>query len=171
MPAATYHVVITVMDATKTEERSVSATLTVVVQNVPGAPLLSPVAQNRGFSGNTQLDDGSANGSPITDYLVRWQGGEQSCGNVTSCRIGNLHNGTTYTFTVRARNAIGWSPDSNAVTGRPNRAPEPPGQVQVRGGHRSVEVSWNEPDYAGSRPSSYTVQLQGPTVGRRRTPG
>ena len=79
---------------------------------------------------------------------MRWQGGEQSCGNVTSCRIGNLHNGTTYTFTVRARNAIGWSPDSNAVTGRPNRAPEPPGQVQVRGGHRSVEVSWNEPDYA-----------------------
>ena len=32
----------------------------------------------------------------------------------------------------------------------------------MRGGHRSVEVSWNEPDYAGSRPSSYTVQLQGP---------
>lgn len=46
MPAATYHVVITVMDATKTEERSVSATLTVVVQNVPGAPLLSPWPQN-----------------------------------------------------------------------------------------------------------------------------
>ena len=163
MPAATYHVVITVMDATKTEERSVSATLTVVVQNVPGAPLLSPVAAKPEDSAVTlNWTTGSANGSPITDYLVRWQGGEQSCGNVTSCRIGNLHNGTTYTFTVRARNAIGWSPDSNAVTGRPNRAPEPPGQVQVRGGHRSVEVSWNEPDYAGSRPSSYTVQLQGP---------
>lgn len=127
MPAATYHVVITVMDATKTEERSVSATLTVVVQNVPGAPLLSPVAAKPEDSAVTlNWTTGSANGSPITDYLVRWQGGEQSCGNVTSCRIGNLHNGTTYTFTVRARNAIGWSPDSNAVTGRPNRAPEPP---------------------------------------------
>jgi serine protease AprX len=69
--------------------------------------------------------------SPITNYVVTPYVGATAqapttVGNVTEAVIRRLRNGTTYTFTVRARNAVGDGPEStasNAVTPQPGRRP------------------------------------------------
>jgi hypothetical protein len=59
-------------------------------------------------------DDG---GSPITRYEVTSHPGGNTCipspATVTTCMVTGLENGTPYSFTVAASNAIGTSPDSD----------------------------------------------------------
>ena len=109
-----------------------TATFTFTIAAVPDAPRLSPVggdAQDGAVA--LQWTPGNANGSPITEYEVRWNGGQKVCGAVTTCQVTGLKNGTTYLFTVRAKNAVGWSADSNQVEGKPDRAPEAPANVEM----------------------------------------
>lgn len=54
----------------------------------------------------------AANGTPISNYVARYSGGQQSCGAAPSCTVTGLTNGRAYTFTVVAQNAIGDSPAS-----------------------------------------------------------
>lgn len=89
---------------------------------IPSPPLIVSVTQ-----ANTQLilvfypsTDG---GSPITDYEYSLDSGATfvSSGTTTSpVRITGLTNGTPYTVLLRARNAIGVGPVSNAVSGTPS---------------------------------------------------
>lgn len=161
--AQSARVVVTVEDATGSAARHVTATFTFTIAAVPDAPRLSPVggdAQDGAVA--LQWTPGNANGSPITEYEVRWNGGQKVCGAVTTCQVTGLKNGTTYLFTVRAKNAVGWSADSNQVEGKPDRAPEAPANVEVKGGYRSASVSWSTGNYEGTRPDSYTVKLVGP---------
>ena len=55
-------------------------------------------------------------GSPITGYTVTSSPGGKTCTTTgaTSCVVGGLANGTTYTFTVKATNVHGTSPSSVA---------------------------------------------------------
>ncbi|MEZ5157227.1 MAG: fibronectin type III domain-containing protein [Candidatus Nanopelagicales bacterium] len=81
------------------------------------APPQPPTAVN-GAPGNAQVtvawsapaDDG---GSPVIDYTVTTIPGGATCTtSSTSCVVPGLTNGTAYTFTVIARNAIGTSTPS-----------------------------------------------------------
>jgi hypothetical protein len=57
-------------------------------------------------------DDG---GSRVTEYVATGFPGGSSCSSAaTSCTVAGLSNGTAYTFTVTARNAIGMSDPSAA---------------------------------------------------------
>ena len=131
--ANTNKVVVTVRDATKTKEREVTGTISVSVMDKPDAPLLSAVSGDpQDGAVNLSWTAGSANGSPITEYKVMWGGdasGERSCGQKTSCLIDGLKNGKTYSFKVQARNEVGWSKDSNAVEGTPDKLPDAPTDV------------------------------------------
>ncbi len=80
-----------------------------------------------GSSGNTQvvvswLAPVRNGGSTITAYTVTASPGGRTCGwssGALSCIVTSLTNGTSYTFTVTATNAVGTSspsPASNAVT-------------------------------------------------------
>jgi hypothetical protein len=71
-----------------------------------------------------------------------------------------LANGTTYTFTVTATNAIGTSPASaasNQVTPSNVTAPLAPTAVTATAGAGSATISWTPPNNGGSPITSYTV--------------
>lgn len=157
---------VTARDATGLASREASATITVSVASAPDAPLLSSASRQAG-EGMVALSwvPGEANGSPILEYQVSWHGasdGSRTCGTAVSCTVPGLVNGGRYTFTVRARNAIGWSAPSNALEAMPDRAPEAPTSVTVTGGVRRATVQWLAPRYVGTPPNAYIITLRGP---------
>lgn len=160
--ASSNTVLVTVQDGTRSRDRQVTATITVSVVDKPGAPLLSPVSgQPADGSVNLSWTAGAANGSPITDYEVDWDGGSKSCGAVTTCQITGLTNGKEYSFTVKAKNEVGWSKPSTSVKAMPDKVPDPPKKVTTEAGYQRVTVKWDVPDYVGTKPDSYTVTLTG----------
>ncbi|MDF7640389.1 Ig-like domain-containing protein [Bifidobacterium sp. ESL0784] len=160
--ASSNTVVVNVQDATKTKEREVSATITISVIDKPAPPLLSPVAGQPADSAvNLSWTPGSANGSPISDYEVDYDGNAKSCGAVTTCNITGLTNGRNYSFSVRARNEAGWSRPSNSVDAMPDKVPDAPSGIKVQGDYQKVTVSWGAPTYTGTKPDDYTVTMNG----------
>ncbi|MDO3397941.1 fibronectin type III domain-containing protein, partial [Nocardioides sp. SOB44] len=105
------------------------------------------------------------NGSPVTGYTITAAPGGATKtvpADTTSTTIGGLNNGTTYTFTVVATNAIGDSPasePSNEVTpAAPATAPSAPANVTAAGGNASATVSWTAPDENNNSPvTGYTI--------------
>ncbi|MGA0121698.1 MAG: fibronectin type III domain-containing protein [Gaiellales bacterium] len=81
---------------------------------IPGAP--GAVAGTRGDrSVNvTWTPPASDGGSPVASYLVTAAPGGATCTatGATTCTVEGLANGTRYTFTVQARNAVGLGPAS-----------------------------------------------------------
>lgn len=162
---STNTIVVTVRDATQTRERETTGSISVAVSDKPDAPLLSAVS-TKPQDGRIDLSwtPGSANGSPITEYKVTWNGprsGERSCGAATSCTIDGLSNGKTYTFKVQAKNEVGWSKASNAVEGTPDKLPDAPTDVNIEGGEHSITVTWKAPSGNFSSIDNYRVTLSG----------
>jgi N,N-dimethylformamidase beta subunit-like, C-terminal/Fibronectin type III domain len=103
----------------------------------------------------------SANGSPITSYLVTTYTGGTARATVstgsssTSFTVTGLTNGTTYTFTVAAVNGVGIGPDStpsSAVTPQVQVTPTAPTAVTGSAGNGSATLSWAAPASSGSSP-------------------
>ncbi len=93
--------------------------ITLTAVGVPSAPTVGAAS-----AGNAQASiaftPGADGGSPITGYTAVATGGATfDCLLSNPCVFTGLANGTTYTFTIAARNAIGTGPASaasNAVT-------------------------------------------------------
>jgi hypothetical protein len=96
----------------------------VTPQTVPDAPSRASATAAAGQATVSWVAPASDGGSPLTGYVVtRYVGGlaygTSNVGVVTQTTVSGLANGTTYTFRVAAKNAIGTgakSDDSNAVT-------------------------------------------------------
>ena len=102
----------------------------------------------------------NANGSPITGYTVTSSPGNfTATGTSSPITVSGLTNGTAYTFTVTATNAIGTSAastPSNAVT--PATTPSAPTAVTATGGDGSASVAFTAPtSNGGAAITSYTV--------------
>ena len=102
----------------------------------------------------------SSGGSPITSYTATSDpGGLTGVGSASPVTVSGLSNGTTYTFTVKATNAIGSGNDSfasNAVI--PGAPPGPPLSVSAVRGNAEATVSFTPPASSGTGSiSSYTV--------------
>lgn len=169
--ASTDTVVATLRDATNTKEREVTGTVNISVMDRPDAPLLSPIAGDfQDGAVSLSWTPGHANGSPISEYKVLWTGdgsGEQSCGVATACRVTGLVNGGKYSFTVVARNEVGWSPPSNAVEGQPDATPTAPTGVNAIADGNAVTVTWSAPEGDFSQVLEYEVTLSGDGICRR----
>ena len=92
------------------------------VLNSPGAPTVSAVTAANG-SLTISFTAGADGGSPITNYKYSIDGTNYIALNPAAATspftISGLTNGTTYSVTIKAVNAVGDSVASNAVTGTP----------------------------------------------------
>ena len=132
-----------------------------VVGDVPTAPTsVTAIASDKSasVSWSPPADSG---GGPVTGYTIRSSPGgvTRTVGNVSSATVTGLTNGTTYTFTVVATNAIGTGPasaPSNAVI--PPAPPSPPTGVTAVRGAASATVSWTAPpSNGGGAITGYTI--------------
>ncbi len=113
-------------------------------------------------------------GRPVTRYTVTASpGGRQVSVTAEDFRrlgyavVPGLTNGTPYTFTVTATNAVGTGPaalPTAAVTPAavPGVVPGPPSGVSVNVGEDAVSLHWNPPSAVGSSPIlGYTITGSG----------
>lgn len=151
---------VTVRDGTNSPDRHVRTLVEITVIARPATPLMLPIdRQPRNASVDLAWVAGASNGSPILEYRVEWDGGSHSCGLATTCRIDGLTNGRQYTFTVKARNEVGWSEDSAAVVGMPDVVPPQPINIVAQAGYHRITVHWNMPDYDGSKAERFIVTI------------
>jgi hypothetical protein len=137
-----------------------AASGSVTPRTVPSAPT-SPVAT----AGNEQVSVAfnvptSTGGSAITGYTVTSSPGNRTSSGVSSpLLVTGLINGTAYTFTVVATNAVGnsvASAPSGSVT--PRTVPSPPTNPVATAGFAQASVVFNAPGSdGGSAITGYTV--------------
>ncbi len=132
----------------------------------PGAPTNVSATAANGAASVTWSAPGSG-GSTIVRYTVTPHAGTEALAPTvvngsppeTGAHVTGLVNGTAYTFTVSATNALGTGPESEAstpVTPR-NATPEAPGSVTATAGNAAATVEWSAPGNGGSQIASYTV--------------
>ena len=126
--------------------RTSSGTVTYTVigrPKSPGAPTVTEVSSHRAVLSWAPADP---QGTPITDYIVRWNGGEKNAGTATSVTIDTLTNGVAVQFTVLARNKVGDS-DLSSPSGSvvPDQIPpKPVAPIVTTFGDKSLTLTWAE---------------------------
>ncbi len=155
---------------------SSKATVTVHVKaTLPSAPAKPTVTRGNG-SVKVTWTAPTDGGSTILSYTVTAHGTGSGTGKTctttgaTSCTVIGLTNGTSYTFTVVAKNSVGTgsaSPTSTPVT--PATLPSAPAKPTVTRGNGSVKVTWTAPTDGGSTILSYTVTAHGTGSGTGKT--
>ncbi len=129
-----------------------------------GAPL--PVAKPTAVRGDQQATVSwikpSGNGSPVTGYTVTASPGGATKtvtgADTLSTTVTGLTNGTAYTFTVTATNAVGdsaASSASDAVT--PAGVPATPAKPRAVRGNQAATITWTKPSGNGAPVTGYTV--------------
>ena len=134
-----------------------------LLKTVPGAPASVAAASAGGSATVSWVPPAFDGGSPITGYVVTPFVGSTPLppfvtGNVTQTLVGGLSYGETYTFTVRARNAVGdgvASAQSNPV--KLVDAPGAPIDPRAVAGNARATVTWGAAPDRGSPVTGYSV--------------
>ncbi len=130
---------------------------------VPDAPTIGTATAGNATATVTFIPPQNDGGSAITSYKVTSApDGLTQSGASSPITLNNLVNGTTYTFTVQAINAVGASlpsAPSNAVT--PATIPGAPTAVYATVGNTQSIVSWTAPSDGGATITQYTVVADG----------
>ncbi len=139
-----------------------SATTAVTPALVPGAPTGVSAARGDGQEMVSFTAPASNGGSAIISYTVTSSpGGRTATCGASPCVVTGLTNGTAYTFTVHATNAIGDSVESvrsAAVTAA--TTPDAPTAVSATPGDGQAHVSFTAPANDGGSPvTGYTVTV------------
>ena len=173
--AATY--TFTVAASNSSGTGPASSTGPVTTPDIPGAPVNVVAVAGDASASLTWAAPASTGGSPITGYGIAISPPATSAQisvSGTSAMVTALFNGTAYTFTVVAVNAVGTGPaslPSAAVTpmAPPPGVPTAPGNVVATPGVGSASVSWTEPS-SGAPITSYTLTIYPPTSSAVVTP-
>lgn len=149
-----------IADASGAPEREVTGRIRVIVRDRPDAPSAPTVVEVRNATAVLMWQAPSANGSPITRYVIRGDGGfSQDCA-ATTCTLTGLRNGQDYRFTVVAVNDVGESePSAPSETVTPDAKPDTPQPPTLTPGDRQLEVSWTAPANEGTPIRSYTLEI------------
>jgi hypothetical protein len=149
----------------------------VPTHTVPGAPT-GVVAIAGNAQATVSFTAPESGGSPITSYTVTSSpSGKTAAGASSPISVTGLTNGTSYTFTVTATNAVGTGPasnPSNSITPiAPATVPGAPTGVVATAGNSQATVSFTAPASNGGSPIAYytvTSSPGGKTLGGRRQP-
>ena len=142
-------------------DRYVEGRITVIVRGKPGIPTTPRVVESRDRAVSLAWEAPANNGEPIDSYRVTAVGTgiTQTCAS-TACTITGLTNDVTYTFTVAAHNAVGWSEPSPASgEARPDTQPFAPAAPEVSRGDGFLDVRWAPPENPGSPILDYLVEI------------
>jgi hypothetical protein len=130
------------------------------VANSPPAPTIGAVSAGDGQVTVNFTPPSTNGGSPITGYTVTSSpSGFTATGMASPITITGLNNGTTYTFSVVASNAVGDSlPSASSTPAVPGIAPSAPLNVTATRGNASASVAFDPPAVTGTGAISlYTV--------------
>lgn len=137
---------------------------------VPAAPVISAVTADKASVTVTWAAP-PATGLALTGYVVRVYVGDSSTPfrtvtagrSATSTKVSKLTNGTVYTVTVTATNAVGAGAESaRSAPVRPGTPPAAPRLGTVTAGNASATVTWQAPGDTGGRPvTGYVVSVYG----------
>ena len=119
-------------------------------------PAADPLAPITDHVITTTLTGLAAGGVATTTTMEYWVGGDQ-----TNVALQGLHDGGTYTFTVRAINALGAGKrsDPSASQTMPS-VPGSPTQVRAVAGIGNIQISWAPPLSDGGHPiTAYIVAV------------
>ena len=137
-----------------------AASNSVTPATVPGAPTIGTAMRGDAQVTVTFTAPASNGGSAITSYTVTSSTGNiTATGTASPITVTGLTNGTAYTFTVKATNAVGTGPasaPSNNVT--PATVPGAPTIGTATRGSAQATVTFTAPtSNGGSAITSYTV--------------
>lgn len=132
------------------------------------APEIGPpgaVTNLRGTVGdgivNLSWDAAPNNGSALTKYTIEGAGGSwEIAPDQRVLEIGDLTNGTPYTFTVTAHNAEGAGDTATSPSITPSAdVPDPVGAVEaVANNDGTVKVTWDEANGQGNDVTGYQIE-------------
>ena len=145
---------------------ALSATPTATA-TVPGAPTLTAATRGNATVALAWTAPASNGGSAITGYRATATPGGAVCTTTggLGCTVVGLTNGTTYSFTVTATNAVGTGPASNALSATPATVPGAPTLTSATAGPNQVTLAWTAPaSNGGSAITGYDI-YRGSTSG------
>ena len=130
---------------------------------VPGAPTNVTGTPGDGQVTLSWTTPASNGGSAITGYTITpYQGSTAlspttTSGPGTQVTVFGLTDGTAYTFTVAASNAVGTGAAATSAAVTPAGVPGAPINVSATGGNAQATVTWGAPAANGSAITGYTI--------------
>jgi titin len=129
------------------------AQLAVTAVNPPTTPRSPAATPGPGSATLYWSMPASSGGATIDRYAAQlWTGTAwqtKAFPTATSFKVTGLHNGTKYSFRVRAHNAAGWGPASTTVHAVPRTKPSAPRSPKATAANASVKLTWLKPSSNG----------------------